>query len=279
MYVLPLLALSVMAGENNHIGIFPIDGAVQNGMADSFHIYLDNHISQSIGSMIPIIFLEIKFDTAFKNISVRNKPLKAATYGSFTHLGNNVLCIDFSIIDFYSNTVYNKIIPISEMNLNAAAATAALYMRSIFGGSPIARLAISSKPHFLEIYVDGKAEGLTPRELLLNPGLHQIEIRGYRIKKFSEIIHVTTGARKDIFYEAEVVYYPTWIFSLVAAACFWESILMYRIEVENRDKNVSRAESVRTSRAVFMSASVAGLIGSGLSYWKNRELRQKYGIK
>jgi hypothetical protein len=271
-----LIFVSVDAEQERFIALFPVSGAVESGFPDSFHIHLFDHLLGYTSLTMPIRTFNIPFDPAIREMPLRNNFLLAAAYGVLKKNGNNEFEILFRIIDFRNNALSEKTIPLRFGGLNDAALTAALQIRSLFEGSPLARVRVDSDPANLQISVDGRNEGFSPKELILNPGLHQIELSGHRIKPYSEVVHIPAGATENFYHQAEIDYYPTWIFMILALATTWESMLMYHFEKENRDKNLQRVETARSARIVLSSLSVMGWAGSTFCFVKNRKLDKKY---
>jgi hypothetical protein len=264
------------AQENRTIGLFVLENAAEHGFPDSFHIYLNNHLVKHSSARNPLKIFSTTFDPALKDSAFRKSLLMAAAYGSIKNVNSNWNEVLFRLMDFRNNSLYEKTIPIQNNSLKEAALTAALQIRSTFDGSPLSRLRIDSEPSNLSIFVDGRAEGYAPKELILNPGLHQIELKGDRIKPYSEIVHIPSGATDNFFHQAEIKYYPTWFFLIIAVATTWESALMYHIERENRDKNSNRVESAKNARIILSSISTISWAGGGVCFWKNRKLTKKY---
>jgi hypothetical protein len=263
-------------GGNRAIGLFVLENAAEQGFPDSFHIHLNTNLIKYSSSRNLIKVFETTFDPALKDSVFRKSMLMAAAYGSIRQNIRNENEILFRLMDFRNNSLHEKTIPIQNNSLDEAALTAALLIRSTFEGSPLSRLRIETDPSNLSILLDGKTEGLSPKELILNPGLHQIEIKGERIKPYSEVVHIASGATDNLFHQAEIKYYPTWFFLIVAAATTWESALMYHVEGKNRDKNPNRVESARDARIILTSIATIGWTGSGVCFWKNRKLNKRY---
>ncbi|MBL8024885.1 MAG: PEGA domain-containing protein [Fibrobacteres bacterium] len=278
LFFLLLLNLTMLSGAQGSgvIGFFPLEHAASHGFPDSFHIYMRSHLTRHSVTKVIIKEFDYPFDTEVRDSILRQQPMLAAAHGEIRETMQHEHQVVFRLLDFRRNILHEKIIPIQNNSLTEAALTAALQIRNTFEGNPLSRLRIDSEPSNLTIIVDGREEGNSPKELILNPGLHQIELKGYKIKNHSEIVHISSGGTENLYHVAKIDYYPTWLFMILAVATTWESALMYNVELENRNTNPNRAENARTTRLALSSIAAISWTGSGLCFWQNKKINKRY---
>jgi hypothetical protein len=224
---------------------------------------------------------DLKFSNIFRNESAKKANNRIAVFGQFLKDKGEANILRFKILDMKTGIEVEKIIPLSYMEQNDIAQIIILKTKDFLDNSMLGKLSISSTPLGLNIKLDKKPSGITPKEFFLRAGKYSVEIEGKYLKPFKTNAVISPGKTVNIRKKMEFLGLPTRYWLLGAFVTTWElivvGILEDRLDREYRNEGTSYDKYRAANYAKITLLSISGIawIGTGFCYFSNKAIKKR----
>ncbi|MFH0920203.1 MAG: PEGA domain-containing protein [Fibrobacterota bacterium] len=253
--------------------LFRFENLLPDTSLTGFNVFLSEKFTHELQTGFAVSASDRLFETMHADSMVRGS-LRIALLGRFDKGPDGTAMLRFKIRDVKSGTEEEKIIAVSYMDREDIAQIVLLKTRSFLARSILGTVAVTSSPLGLNVSLDGKPQGRTPREFLLKSGAYQLEIRGEHFHPYRENFTVVPGRALNLGAAMEFKGYPTHYWLLGAAAVTWELMVMWVLE-GNYDRESRHYRNVHNIRITLLSLSGIGWIGTSYCFFSNKSLKNK----
>jgi hypothetical protein len=273
------------------LGVFKFENLLQDRQFNGFHDYLSGKLEHELKCGLVVKSRPLPFSNFFEDDSAKQQNIRIALFGTFSRSKDSIPMLNFKIMDLKVGNIQEKIITMSDMEKEDIAQIILLKLKDFLEESMLGRLNIISLPLGMEITLDQKSVGTTPKEIFLKTGRYSVELSGKYLVPYKDKIEMAPGKTVNIKANMEFKGYPTSLWVIGSAATTWELMVIwvlekglyqdYRSSFDNlsptgKEVAYDHYNHARYLRVALLGLAGMGWLGSGFCYLSNKNLKKRY---
>ena len=267
--------LPLFGSEPEIIGIFLFENFLPDTQFNNFHSLLVKKVEPEMyASELQLKTWNLKFSEIFKNDSAKRANNRIAVFGKFFKGNDNTKALNFQILDMKKGIEEGKTIPLSYMEKDDIAQIILLKLKNFLEKSVLGKLNVSSTPLGLNIKLNKKNSGKTPKEFFLKAGRYSLQITGKHLSPFKMDLKISPGKTLNIREKMEFKGCPTKYWLLGSIIATWQLIVIWRQE-NMLDTSDDKYRYSRYARIGLLGLSGIGWTGTGFCYFSNKSAKKR----